>query len=207
TRIIFPSNRESVSISVINSDVEDVWLLRGWVNEFESEKKTDNFIITPPLYRLDPDSKIQLRINAIDKSKLSEDIESIFYINVLAIPPEADVEKKGDDNASISFAINNRIKLFYRPESISDKRKVMDSYGKITAEQKGNKVILKNPTPYYITLEKTKVNGINIQGKSQDYMLAPYGTLSVPYSGNAKYVDYQVINDFGGKSENFHLKI
>ncbi|EEN6506125.1 molecular chaperone, partial [Salmonella enterica subsp. enterica] len=62
TRIIFPSNRESVSISVINSDVEDVWLLRGWVNEFESEKKTDNFIITPPLYRLDPDSKIQLRI-------------------------------------------------------------------------------------------------------------------------------------------------
>ncbi|ENI3490166.1 fimbria/pilus periplasmic chaperone, partial [Salmonella enterica] len=89
TRVVFPSDKRSVSLQVTNQDAKKDWLLRSWVSQYDDKNKSSiPFIITPPLYRLDGNNSIQLRINAVDVSKLPTDRESVFRINVMAIPPE-----------------------------------------------------------------------------------------------------------------------
>ncbi|HEE9633165.1 TPA: fimbria/pilus periplasmic chaperone, partial [Escherichia coli] len=140
TRVIFSSNKDSASIYVKNTSSNDVWLLRGWVTSFESDEKDDSFVITPPLYRLDPERNIQLRINVTDKNKFPKDVESVYYLNVMAIPPQMEKDPSARENTNISFSINNRIKLFHRPESINNRKLLAESYKKITVQQRGGHV-------------------------------------------------------------------
>lgn len=207
TRVVFPGDKSSVSLNVRNSSAEDIWLLRGWVEDIKGAKQSDTFIVTPPLYRLDPNNNIQLRINALDVKYLPINKESVFYLNVMAIPPRANDDFITKKNSSISFSVNNRIKMFYRPISIDDRRSVIQAYGEITARQQGKEVVLFNPSPYYITLDGLHVNKRDVQGTSRDYMLSPEGNLSINYSGKAENISYQVIDDYGGKTETYHINL
>ncbi|HAO2109794.1 TPA: molecular chaperone, partial [Escherichia coli] len=204
TRVVFPSDRNSVSLNVRNSSQKDIWLLKGWVTDIDGNK-TDKFIITPPLYRLDPSNNFQLRINAIDKNGLSENVESIFYINVMAIPSESDKNTGAGVNGSMSFSINSRIKLLYRPQEINNKKNVFDAYKKITVTQRDGFVIISNPSPYYITLDDTRIDGKPVQSSADDFLLPPNGTISVRYTKKASHLDYKIIDDFGGRSDDFRM--
>lgn len=207
TRVVFPGDKDSVSLNVRNSSAEDIWLLRGWVEDIKGVRENDTFIVTPPLYRLDPNNNIQLRINALDIKSLPITKESVYYLNIMAIPPQAQDDFVTKKNSAISFSVNNRIKMFYRPKSIDDRRSVIQAYGKITARQKGREVVLFNPSPYYITLDGLHINKSDVQGKSKDYMISPGGSLSVNYSAVAESISYQVIDDYGGITETYHINI
>lgn len=207
TRVIYPGSKDSVSINIRNSSTKDMWLLRGWIEDESGVRKNNTFIVTPPLYRLDPDSNIQLRINSLDVKFLPVNKESLFYLNVMAIPPQEQDESVLKKNSTITFSITNRIKMFYRPESISDKNKVVTAYGKITAKQNGKKVVLFNPSPYYLTIDGLNINKVDVQGKSRDFMLSPEGSLTIDYSDRAENISYKVIDDYGGMSEIYHINI
>ncbi|EAA6342377.1 TPA: molecular chaperone [Salmonella enterica subsp. enterica] len=205
TRVVFPSDKRSVSLEVTNSGDKKDWLLRSWVSQYDDkDKSTTPFVITPPLYRLDSNSSIQLRINSVDVSKLPADRESVFRINVMAIPPEsaaaAKPEKSNSASGSIQFALNSRIKLFYRPEALNtaDHEK---AWQKITVHEQGGNIVFDNPTPYYITLSNIKVNGAELKNTATDTMISPKGELKLSVSGTPKTLDYQTINDYGGMTE------
>lgn len=57
-----------------------------------------------------------------------------------------------------SFAINNRIKLIYRPHNLNVPKKVDDAYKALIFSKSENQVHVKNPTPYYITMNDVKIN-------------------------------------------------
>ncbi|HBA9587406.1 TPA: fimbria/pilus periplasmic chaperone [Escherichia coli] len=81
------------------------------------------FFITPPIIRLNEKENIQLRINKLsDIESLPTDRESVFSINVMGIP----TEDKSNSGGRIKIAINTKIKLFYRPESINNKRRILN---------------------------------------------------------------------------------
>lgn len=206
TRVIFPGDKDSVSLNVRNSSSDDIWLLRSWIEEIKDNKKSDTFIVTPPLYRLDPDNNIQLRINALDVKSLPTTKESVYYLSVMAIPPDAQDNSVTRKNSTIRFSVTNRIKMFYRPETIDDRKNVLQAYGKITARQQGGNVVLLNSSPYYITLDGLHINKSDVQ-KDKDFMLSPDGSLSINYSGKAEIISYQVINDYGGKTETYHINL
>ncbi|HGJ5876726.1 MAG TPA: molecular chaperone [Arsenophonus sp.] len=53
TRVIYPSNKHEVYITINNNnlDKENLFLIQSWV-ENEQDNKVDDFIITPPLFKL-----------------------------------------------------------------------------------------------------------------------------------------------------------
>ncbi len=201
TRVIFPSNAKSASLSVNNSSSHSVWLLRSWVSQYrDNDKAAVPFIITPPLYRLDGDSSIQLRVNATGTGRLAQDRESVFMVNVMAIPPESGNSNTGA-GGSIRFAVNNRIKLFYRPESLNEQQQVQDAYSTLSVVKGAGFITVKNPSPYYITLGHVFINGKEFRDDKNDFMLSPLnGEINIPENDKSGRFTYQVINDFGGMS-------
>lgn len=197
TRVIFPSSAESVSLRANNTSANSVWLLRAWASDYKTNSIKTPFFITPPLVRINPKESIQFRINKLnDSSSLPLDRESVFSINVMAIPPQAD---SLDENKShIQFSINNKIKLFYRPNSINNLKSIDKIPELIQVKNYGSKIEIKNPTPYFVTLDKIKIN--NTKLKDGDYMISPFSSINIDWKG-AHIVAFQIINDYGGLSK------
>ncbi|WP_435947295.1 fimbrial biogenesis chaperone [Dryocola sp. BD586] len=70
---------------------------------------------------------------------------------------------------------------------------------KLTFSREGHKAIVKNPTPYYITLTAIKADG---QPTKESVMVPPSGSedINLP-SARAASLSYQTINDYGGLTE------
>ena len=103
------------------------------------------------------------------------------------------------------FAINNRIKLIYRPHNLNVPKKVDDAYKALIFSKSENQVHVKNPTPYYITMNDVKINEKSITS-IKDFMVSPFSTLIIPEK-NAKTISYSTINDYGGKTPTQNIKL
>lgn len=204
TRLVFDGSKDAASMTVTNSSAADVWLMRFWVSPYgEKSDDTDTktkaavpFAVTPPLYRLDPKNAVQLRVNKLVDT-LPADRESVFYLNNLAIPP-----KKGEKiyqkavQSGLQFAVNTRIKLFYRPAAINDANAVKAAPEKLTVTPAGKTIVVKNPTPWFVTMSQLAVNGKALQ-TDKDTMVAPFGELSLPVMVTHGTFSYSTVDDRG----------
>jgi fimbrial chaperone protein len=203
TRLIFDGAKDAASMTVTNSAAKDVWLMRFWVSPYDNEasesvddKQPLPFAVTPPLYRLDPKAAVQLRINKLSDA-LPADRESVYYLNHLAIPP-----KKGEKTyqkavqSGLQFAVNTRIKLFYRPDAINDSMAVKVAPEKLAVTATDKTMVLKNPTPYFINLSQLAVDDKPVQ-TNKDTMIAPFGELSLPATAAHGTLSYSTIDDRG----------
>jgi len=203
TRLIFDGSKDAASMTVTNASAKDVWLMRFWVSPYD-EKSDSNpdkkaavpFAVTPPLHRLDPKGAVQLRVNKLTDS-LPADREAVYYLNSLAIPP-----KKGEKTyqkavqSGMQFAVNTRIKLFWRPAAISDAAAVKRAPEQVTLSASGKTLSIRNPTPYHLTMGQLAVNGKTVQVNG-DSMIAPFGELQVPVSAAHGTLSYSTIDDRG----------
>lgn len=105
-----------------------------------NEKK---FIISPPVFKFFPGTQNTLLIKAIADG-FPKDRESLFYVNVKAIP----ASDKSIKN-QINFASKNTIKLIYRPTALTIKE-AATAWQNIKLTAKNNTLHIDNPTPYII---------------------------------------------------------
>lgn len=56
-----------------------------------------------------------LRIMFLGKTNLPTDRETLYWMNVKAIPP---TDEKNTQKNTLQLALQNKIKLFYRPENL-----------------------------------------------------------------------------------------
>lgn len=196
TRVIFDSSELSKTVKLHNNTANS-WLLRAWISNYDLEdgKKSKSFIITPPLYKIGTEESFQFKIESLNKN-LPNDRESVFHINVMAIPPITKEEQ--NKNNAIQFAINTKIKLFYRPHGININSKVFNAYKTLKTSRSKDTISISNPSPYYVTMDDVIVNGKKVSSVN-DFMIAPYSTLTIPEK-NAKTLSYTTINDYGGKT-------
>ncbi|WP_439413239.1 fimbrial biogenesis chaperone [Enterobacter ludwigii] len=209
TRLIFDGAGDAATMSVNNGSA-GTWLMRFWVSPYgETADKNSAqgitpdsnlpFVVTPPLYRLDPQGSVQLRVNRV-KNTLPADRESVYYLNSLAIPP-----KKGDKGYSkavqsgLQFAVNTRIKLIYRPAGLKNDDVVKALPGKLEVSADGHNLSVHNPTPYYITMIQMSVNGKPVS-TDKDTMVAPFGTLSVESVARHGKLTYSTVDDHGART-------
>ena len=91
TRVVYQSKEKEANLAVANSGEDGVpYLVQSWVSDFaHPEQSADAFIITPPLFRLDAKGQNILRIIATDTQALPKDKESLFLLNVKAIPAKS----------------------------------------------------------------------------------------------------------------------
>ncbi|EXT63789.1 gram-negative pili assembly chaperone, C-terminal domain protein [Acinetobacter sp. 25977_1] len=210
TRIIYPSDAREVSLQLSNNGTTPS-LVQAWIDDGNSKSTPDEsnvpFIITPPISRVEPTKGQTLRITALPSaSQLNQNKENIFWLNVLDIPPKPEGKKQVNNeplpNNFLQLAIRSRIKFFYRPANLKEN---IDTFSeKIQWVKNGETLLIKNPTPFYITMSSIfqEVNHQKIDLLKRGLMLSPFSEDQIKLkNSNITNMSFVYINDYGGGSE------
>lgn len=191
TRIIYDGEKKEASLNITSTDVNP-YLIQSWVEPAQNSYQKSPFIITPPLFRIENNEQNVLRVVRTG-GNLPDDRESLYWINVKAIP----AGNKGNGTNSLQIAINTRIKLIYRPKKLTDSP---DNMAKnLIWAQSGNLLTVTNPTPYIMNFQSVNIGGHNI--KDATYVMPmSQATFTVP-DGISGVVSWRIINDYGGIGE------
>lgn len=207
TRVIFSAQDGEVTVRLSNDNATPA-LIEAWVDDGDEKSTPDKvntpFVITPPLFRMEPHKDQSLRIIATG-NQLPPDRESLFWLNVLEIPPKPTSPEMTGKNV-LQFAFRSRLKMFYRPANLQGDpiKAPAQLTWKMVHEGADYAIEAKNPTPYHITIVKLSVEA---NGKSYSHddtaMVEPKGTARLSIAGlsqvlgpNAK-VSYDIVNDYG----------
>lgn len=193
TRVVFDGSQDSMSVNIRNDNTKLPYLAQAWIEDASGNKIRSPLMALPPLQRLEPGAKslVKIQIAPTAKTSLPQDRETLFYFNLREIPP------KSDKPNVLQLALQTRVKLFYRPASLTVKQPNDETpwQEQLTLTRQGNRYQVNNPTPYYITL----VADGNVNMKS--IMLAPKSSadlgVNVQDMGSKPHVAY--INDWGGR--------
>lgn len=199
TRLVYHEKDKEESIKVSNTDDSAPWLIQSWTdnNGVKGDQKSEikpPFIVTPPLFRLNPENEHELRIIRTG-GNFPADRESIFWLNIKAIPAKP---KNNNTRSMLQFSVKTRIKLFFRPFALTSDSGQESQ--KLHFSRQGNQLRVDNPTGYFMTFYHLSIGGQPVN--TIDIMVPPKGFSLYPLPSNAKSdtVTWQVINDFGGAS-------
>ncbi|GAA4502224.1 fimbrial biogenesis chaperone [Pseudaeromonas paramecii] len=199
TRVIYPASAREVSVSLSNPG-EAPALVQAWLDEGDPNAKPDQtqvpFILLPPIFRLDAKQAQALRLTYTQSKALPTDRESLFWLNVLDIPP-----KPAEDSNYLQLAIRSRLKLFFRPTGLSPE--VAKAPTLLKSRLDGQTLWLDNPSPYHLTL--TQLTLVLPQGQQaltpSSLMLAPFSRQALPLASppgkGTLQLTLQSIDDYG----------
>lgn len=197
TRVIFDGSQKSISLNISNNNKQLPYLAQGWIENTTGQKIQSPLVVLPPVQRLEPGKSSQVKIEALPAiNTLPQDRESLFYFNLREIPP------KSDKPNTLQIALQTRVKLFYRPKAIMPEKNNTPWQEKLILEKQGEQYILKNPTPYYVTIINATANTKLTNGKEfTPVMVPPFSQdnlgVNVDLLGSSPVLTY--INDFGGR--------
>ncbi|KAA0945704.1 molecular chaperone [Pseudomonas sp. ANT_H14] len=190
TRLVYDASKREASLSISNPEKVTPYLVQSWVQNMSSTDTTKvPFVITPPLFRLDPGQQNALRIVKVG-GDLSERRESVFMLNIKSIP-----SSKQSELNQLQITVKAQLKLFYRPSSLKGQN-ADEAYKALTFNRQGKQLQVSNPTPFYVSFYSVKVGGVAIENPQ---MVAPQGTLQWPVAvPDNSTVTWQAITDYGG---------
>lgn len=206
TRVVFFAAAGETTVR-LNNDGSQPALVEAWIDDGNPASTPDTakvpFLITPPLFRMDAGKGQSLRIVYTNQS-LPKDRESLFWLNVLEIPPRP-AAKPGEEQNTLQFAVRSRLKLFFRPphlagDPLGAARQVTWT---VAADGAGYALVAHNPTPYHITFSQLSLSVDHVAYAPGNGMVAPLSTLRLPIKGLHRapaagtVIDYTVLNDFG----------
>ncbi|WP_404765059.1 fimbrial biogenesis chaperone [Proteus terrae] len=200
TRVIYNENENEVTVKISNEGKVPV-LIQNWIDTGDVDAKPENiqvpFVLTPPIFRIEPEKSQSLRISFTGATTLPKDKESIYWLNVLKIPPNANTEI---DN-KLQIAYRSRIKLFYRPDVLKDKIGAINAAEGLQFSVSGNTLKVINNAPYYVSLVSISLNG-NDKQPIDGELVPPLGShdFAIPNGISANTgnkVVYRYVNDWG----------
>lgn len=206
TRVIFPETEREVIVRTNNKGhsptLVQVWVDDGNTNANLNQVKVP-FLVTPPVFRVEPGKGQSVRM-IYNGMSLPEDRESVFWFNMLEIPPKAKDDGTGQ---KLELAFRTRIKIFYRPKAIeksnSEFEKNKLQWDVVNDEQRGKGIKVTNQTPYYFSFDSASVIS---QGKRIALavdMVAPssarifYPKNKLTSAEKISGLEYRQINDYG----------
>lgn len=210
TRVVYPLDQREVTVKLDN-DSRNPSLVQVWMDDGNADAKPGEikvpFIITPPIFRMDPQKSQTLRVMYSGEA-LPQDRESVYWLNVLDVPPKA--ANTADAN-TLQFAFRTRIKVFVRPPKLpgrpEDAPRQLDWKVVPSPDGKGQALSVTNPSAYHVSFSAIVVtaNGHTYKNDSGG-MVAPLGKGIIPVTqmngvqASAK-VHYTAISDYGGAIE------
>lgn len=198
TRVIFDGSQKSVSLNVSNQNKQLPYLAQGWLEDEQGKKVQSPLTVLPPVQRIEAGKPSQVKIQALPVAKqLPQDRETVYYFNLREIPP------KSSKPNTLQIALQTRIKLFYRPAAIAMDKNAPPPQEQLTLTKQGDKYIVNNPTPYYVTLvDAGSKKGASVK-EFEPMMIPPKGTMPLTVSaaqvGSSPVLTY--VNDYGGRPQ------
>jgi len=207
TRVVYPATKREVTINIRNPSTTpslvQAWLDAGDPHAKPGESKVP-FVLTPPLFRIDPTKVQSLRV-VYTHDPLPKDRESLFWLNVLDIPPRAALNS--DLPNQLELAFKHRMKVFFRPRGLAGS--AADAPARLTWKllSRDGKLVgieASNPTAYHVSLiAVTAMAGSQPVHVKAD-MVDPFATRSfdlrdpVAAPKGTVALEYWFVNDYGG---------
>ncbi|EJL83496.1 P pilus assembly protein, chaperone PapD [Herbaspirillum sp. CF444] len=216
TRVIFPSDEREVTVRMTNEGASP-GLVQMWIDKGDPKStpaaEDVPFLLTPPLFRIDPAKGQTVRM-IYNKAPLPQDHESIFYLNLLEVPPRPQGIDPNDANY-VQMAFRTRIKIFFRPKNLNSQDALFAAPPKVTWKliRDGNSYVLegKNPTPYHISVTRAAFVAPGDTPETEPKVVNEEGGM-MPPNGQFRYVlknvsqapqqgtkvRFTYLNDYGG---------
>lgn len=198
TRVIYPVDKKEVIVTLSNPTSKP-YLVQSWLDDGDESQTPSEiqvpFAVLPPISRIDGGKGQTLRIFYSGEA-LPQDRESVFWLNVLAVPG-----KPGSDENYLQFAFNNRIKLFFRPADLAGNAN--SAPGKLRWIKTASGYQASNPTPYYISLTSVVLTVSGEKYKAESKMIAPFTQQEFSFVGanlqspERKSMQVKAVNDHG----------
>ena len=207
TRLVYPASDREITAKIDNVGTDPA-LVQAWLDDGDPRSRPGTakvpFALMPPLFRVDPGKGQTLRI-VYTGDPLPQDRESVFWLNVLDIPP-----KTADQPSTtmLQLAFRSRIKVFFRPAGL-------DADGAVEAAKgvkwslapdggKGHLLRATNSSPFNVTvLSAQVVHDGRTYTIDDGAMIAPAAdrlfalNMPLPSLPAGTKLDYSTINDFG----------
>jgi len=206
TRVVYPGHDREVTVQLSNQG-DSPALVQSWMDKGDPKSTPEQsdapFVLTPPITRIEPGRGQTLRMMYTGQP-LPADRESVFWLNVLEVPPIP----AGEARSYVQLAFRSRIKVFFRPAGLPGQ--AGEAGGKLhwhAAAGAGGQVTLacENASPYYVSFSRLAVGA---EGQTSAYgqggMVAPFSKAAFPIPGLSRppaagsVVEVSTINDYGG---------
>ncbi len=203
TRVVYPES-ESAGISfTVTNNTDNLYLLQSRVipaDVGDTDGGKVPFIVIPPLTRFEPGTSVTLLIRQSEKVQQTVR-ESLWLLALKTIPAQSEPDNGGETTAtSLVLALQNNLKLFYRPEALQDMTPE-ERAGQLEFSLNDGILTVTNPAPYYVTFRELLVGGIPVN-TGNDKTLAPHTTVHYPVgNGVSRNISWSLTDDRGGATE------
>ncbi|MBK5414365.1 fimbria/pilus periplasmic chaperone [Pseudomonas sp. TH31] len=204
TRLVYPAGQKEITVKLNNNGTRPA-LVQSWVDTGDIQSSPTSskapFVLSPPVSRVDPSKGQSLRLMFTGAS-LPANQESVFWLNVLEIPPKA--EGPVDLNV-LQMAFRSRIKIFYRPDGLpgNPTDAPQSVQWKVIPADHGYALQAYNPTAFHVSQVELALAVGNQRYESENGMVNPGETkvFALPtlksLPGAAAQVEFNAINDYG----------
>ncbi|KJV32933.1 fimbria/pilus periplasmic chaperone [Pantoea sp. SM3] len=215
SRIIYPAPASSINIQFKNDD-NIPYVIQTWFDDgdMDAEPQQINrvpFITTPPVFRIQPKSGQVARIVLSQSEKLPQDRESVYWFNMLQIPPTS--QAAADKNA-MTVMLRNRVKFFYRPAAIGKPGNILNGIKVRTLSDphRGSGLQIDNAQPWHASFVAISIRMMGKNVECEPVMVAPFSTHTCWFSHTKQRlqgvgsVKLDAINDQGARiSESYPI--
>jgi len=227
TRVIYDEAQGEASVHISHTAGDDAALMQTWMDDGDPQsqpgQQTVPFILNPAVALLEPGAAQVVRVLRI--GELPSDKESLFFFNVLEVPPDAS-DKLAAGESFVQFAMQARLKFFYRPRGLQPsvvRAPDLLRFSGNTGADGRMRVRISNPTPYHMTFTDLALHASDADnapmlaeldtrsdlapmiapGSELDVVLKPAGggqVRGVAQITPQTRVRYALVNDQGGKN-------
>ena len=206
TRVVYPLNAKDVSVRLTNNGSFPS-LVQAWIDDGNVSASPETisvpFILSPPMFRIDPTHSQTLRLVYTGEGKAARDRETVYWLNVLEIPPKPDASA-GENN--LQFAVRSRIKLFLRPPELTGDPALAPGLlnWRVVRDGPSLKLVAFNPTPFFVSLGEVALASLTGSlGNSMSGMVPPLSEQTFVFEEAYKEgqpaasVKFKYVNDYG----------
>ena len=206
TRVVYPLNAKDVAVRLSNAGTL-ASLVQAWIDDGDISASPESisvpFILSPPMFRINPARTQMLRLVYTGENKAPRDRETLYWLNVLEIPPKPDASA-GENTRQ--FAVRSRIKIFLRPNELAGDPAAAPALltWRVVRDGASLKLVAFNPTPFHVSLGEVSLLATNgTLGKPATGMVSPLSEQTFVFEGAyqegqpATSVKFKYVNDYG----------
>ncbi|WP_017901655.1 fimbria/pilus periplasmic chaperone [Pseudomonas asplenii] len=212
-RVIYPAEQQEVVVRLENKgdrpSLVQLWLDNG--DKFATPATARApFTALPPVMRIEPGRQQAPRLRYTGEP-LPRDRESLFWLNVLEVQPNA--INAGERNL-LELSFRSRLRVYFRPQGLPYPKGAAAPRlsWKLVPHAGGHALEVLNPTPYHVSLASVELVGRNGRypkapnQQADDSLLLPAGdikrfalpTLRTLPAGALK-VEFTAVSDHGAR--------
>ena len=199
TRVIYNEGMHSASVSIRNNG-QIPYLIALQIHTYCENgwdcPSNEDFMVSPVFHIVYPGESYPFRIVRLAE-KLSEDIESLYLIQLKILPSQAAVSSKDLNASRVNLAIAGTMKLFWRPRKIVSSHGVLDLRDSVKIYCSNRRLGIENPSVYWGTVAQLTSSGQSLLKNGPLPIIAPRSVQHIEVKRCPREVDVAFITESG----------